>query len=43
MEIGEGDGRAKKAGAVLIWFFMEEEGDDDKDVHTDSGPEPLEG
>lgn len=25
MEIGEGEGRAERAGAVLGWSFMEEE------------------
>lgn len=30
MEIGEGEGRAERVGAVLGWFFMEEEDGENK-------------
>ncbi len=36
MEIGEGEGRAERAGAVLGWFFMEEEeGEDEKEARVE--------
>lgn len=44
MEIGEGDGRAERAGTVLGWFFTEE-GDKEAwvtEVCIDTRVEPLE-
>jgi len=48
MEIGEGEGRAEGVGAVLCWFFMEEDEEwvnnvDLKDGCVDTRVEPLEG